>query len=226
MPNQNQMKTAVLATKIYDAYKKHWLQTFNGVEKDAKESFKFDLMRSVLTNNAKKAIGVDDFNFVLTRSNAHKILEYHQTRYVRLDDQNALLMKIWAYIIMDVYGEKLDVKKVTPTESGDNRPPAQLDSNLFNNMFPILDNTLKVISALDLNQQQVKSMAETMDKYGYCSLESIEEKSKKFQEMSSKFKELTKDFEKKASALEKKNDELEAENKKYAKIFSKLKAAI
>lgn len=215
MPNQ--IKAAVLATKVFEEYKKLWEDEFEVEDpNDARDSFKIDLLKGALVASAKKSIGMNDFNFVLTRTNAHKILEFHQKRYVRLDDQDAILMRIWADIIMNVYGEKVEVDmKKTP-----------LDANLFNNMWPILRNSLKVISGIDLNKQQTECMDGELEKYGYTATKVFEEKLQKIKENNVKFKELSKQFQDKAKADQKRIAELEAEVKKYNKIFTKLKAAI
>ena len=215
MPNQ--MKAAVLATKVFEEYKKLWEDEFEVEDpNDARDSFKIDLLKGALVASAKKSIGMNDFNFVLTRTNAHKILEFHQKRYVRLDDQDAILMRIWADIIMNVYGEKVEVDmKKTP-----------LDANLFNNMWPILRNSLKVISGIDLNKQQTECMDGELEKYGYTATKAFEERLQKIKENNVKFKELSKQFQDKAKADQKRIAELEAEVKKYNKIFTKLKAAI
>ena len=214
MPNQ--IKAAVLATKVFEEYKKLWEDEFEvEAPNDARDSFKVDLMKGVLVANAKKSVGMNDFNFVLTRNNAHKILEFHQNRYVRLDDQDAILMRIWADIIMNVYGEKVDVDKKTP-----------LDANLFNNMWPILENSLKVIAGIDLNKHQIECLDNTFDKYGYTANKKFEEKLQKIKESKVEFKRLSKQYEDRAKADQKKIAELEAEVKKYNKIFAKLKAAI
>lgn len=214
MPNQ--MKTAILATKVFEEYKRLWKKAFSESPEGAKDSFKIDLLKGNLTACAKKSVGMNDFNFVLTRSGAHKILEHHQKRYVRLDDQDAILMNVWAEIIMNVYGEKVDVDtKKTP-----------LDANLFNNMWPILENSVKVISGIDLNKQQIECMNDFFDKYGYTATKDLEEKLQKIKEAKVEFSRLSKQFEDRAKADQKRIAELEAEVKKYNKIFTKLKAAI
>ena len=63
MPNQ--IKAAVLATKVFEEYKKLWEDEFEvEAPNDARDSFKVDLMKGVLVANAKKSVGMNDFNFV------------------------------------------------------------------------------------------------------------------------------------------------------------------
>lgn len=213
----NNMKAAVLATKVLDVYQKLWNKQFKAEDFDAKSSFKQELLRAAIPESAKKSIAFDDFNFVLTRANAHKILDYHQSRYVRLDDQDALLMKIWAEIIMDVFGERVEV-------SMENK--AQLDGNLVNNMFPILDNTLKVIAGLDLNNQQLSALDDMMEKYNYRSVKNYEENIQELKDAARHAQETLKKANAAHDADQKKIAELDTQVKKYSKIFNKLKAAI
>lgn len=216
------LQVAISALKVIAEYKKHYANEFNAGAKDARivAEFKEDLLKGVHMPNTLKQLSIGDFNFMLTRPQAHQVLGYYQERYTKLDDAFAKKAKIWALIIMDLYGERVDANLEPKKED------KQMDGNLFNNMFPILENTLRVIHGLELNEQQQSAVDKALDKLGYISEKTIASRAAANKQ---RYKELTEShakLNKERQADQAKIVELENKVKSFNKLIGKLKEAI
>ena len=217
MPN---IQVAVNAQKVFAEYKKHYSREFKVGGRDSyiDNEFKEDLLKSITAINTKKQFCSGDYNFMLTRPQAHKIMDFYQERYTKLDDAFSKKVKIWALIIIELYGEKVDMEL--------EKKDVLMDGNLFNNMLPILENTLRIIHGLNLNECQMAALTQALSDFGYCHKEAFEAQEAESKKAYNEIKEVSDNLRKERKADQEKIVELESKVKKFSKIFDKLKAAI